>query len=207
MIRSFIAIELPPDVRAALSQLQAQLKRDLLRELGGRAGDARLQWVKPDAIHLTLKFLGDISEEQVSEIRRALSPAIERQSSFALTVGGVSVFPDLRAPRVLWIGVGEMPAMPGQSVQALAKMIDGVMATLNFAPESKPLRPHLTLARIKAGGREVGSALASLGVCSAVISAGTLEVREVALMKSDLQPSGAVYARLFSLPLAGSSNR
>jgi 2'-5' RNA ligase len=207
MIRSFIAIELPPNLRAALSRLQAQLKAELLRELGASAGEARLQWVKPDSIHLTLKFLGDFPEEQVSALRQALTPVMETQTSFALPVGGVGVFPDLRAPRVLWVGVGQASVNPEQSIQHLAKTIDRVMAALGCAPESKPFAPHLTLARIKTGGRDVGRALASLGICSSPTMVGTLEVCEVALIKSDLQPSGAVYSRLFSVPLAGSSNR
>lgn len=196
MIRAFVAVELTDELRSAIGLLQAQVKAELARELRRTAPDARLQWVRPESIHLTLKFLGDIVEGQVEEIGQALTTVVGSQPRFSLEVGGLGVFPDARAPRVLWVGLsGAGPVI------SLARSVDGALAELNFAPETRPFNPHLTLARIKEHGREVGKALAALGLLAAASPLGRLPVRTVALMRSELKPSGAVYSRLCEVSL------
>lgn len=193
MIRTFVAVELDDDLRKAVAKVQEQL----IGPLSHTAPGVRIQWVRPGSIHLTLKFLGDIDEARVEEIRAALVPAVKTQSRFAVDVGGLGVFPDLRAPRVIWIGLSSQ-------VDALMRLAAEVEAALNgvgFPPESRPLSPHLTLGRIKERSREVGKGLADSGLMAQSFRVGNLAVHAVCLMKSDLKPSGAVYTRLVQVPL------
>src|SRR5438094_9477981 len=96
-IRAFIAIELPPAVKALLTTIQEEL-----RETMGRTAGA-VKWVRPEGIHLTLQFLGDVSDRQVSEIEQAIERACADMSPFSLNLDKLGVFPNLRRPRVLWV--------------------------------------------------------------------------------------------------------
>jgi len=204
MIRAFVAVDLDADSRKVLARAQEQAKDRTMRELSRLAPEARVQWARPDSIHLTLKFLGQIADTQVEEIRRALSVTIQAQPRFSIEVGGFGVFPDLRAPRVLWVGVSGQR----EQVNALARLateVDSGLDTLGFPREARPFSPHLTLARIKERSREVGKALAESGLMAQTESLGILRVEAVALIRSDLKPSGAVYTRLWEVPLKASA--
>lgn len=194
MIRAFVAVELNQELRQAIGRVQAQTKERLMKRL---PTDARIQWVRPESIHLTLKFLGDIAERRVDEMRHALAATIGSASRFTVEVGGLGVFPDHRAPRVLWIGLADA----SHRLSRLAADIDSALTALGFAPEGKPFTPHLTLARIKEKSREVGQALTASGALTEGAQAGRLTVRSVALMRSELKPSGSVYTRLWEVPL------
>lgn len=202
MIRAFVAVELDAALRNGIARTQDHLKQSLTKAIPA----VRLQWVRPEAIHLTLKFLGSIEERRVSEIQETLRSALHGQPPFTVEVGGVGVFPDLRAPRVLWLGLSgqsgpENASLPQQDIRQLAATVDRALGTIGFPPEDRPFRPHLTLARIKERSREVGQALQDLGLLNPGSQVGRLELQTVSLMKSDLKPSGAVYTRLWELPL------
>lgn len=204
MIRAFVAVALDADARKALARAQEQARDRTMRELSGSAPGARIQWVRPDSIHLTLKFLGEIADTRVEEIRSALAPTIQAQARFSVEVGGFGVFPNLRAPRVLWVGVS------GQGDRAitlarLAADVDAGLDALGFPREAKPFSPHLTLARIKERSREVGKALAESGLMAQAERVGSLKVDAVALIRSELKPSGAVYTPLWEVPLKASA--
>lgn len=204
MIRTFVAVELEADLRQALGQLQEQVKDRLRAGLQRLAPDVRLQWVRPESMHLTLKFLGAIEESQVERIRETLSPVLESRAAFSVEVAGLGVFPDLRDPRVLWVGLRAAQAEPGQpdaleQLSRLARDVDVALGGLGFAQETRPYSPHLTLARIKERSREIGKVLAESELLSGTPSLGSLRVRSVSLMKSDLRPSGAVYTRLWEI--------
>ncbi|MGH7228178.1 MAG: RNA 2',3'-cyclic phosphodiesterase, partial [Nitrospiraceae bacterium] len=173
----------------------------LMKHLRHTAPDVRVQWVRPGSIHLTLKFLGDIDEARVEDIQAALLSAVRMQSRLAVEVGGLGVFPDLRAPRVLWIGLsGQVDAL-----MRVAAEVEAALTGVGFPPESRLLSPHLTLARIKERSREVGKGLADSGLMTQPFRIGSLAVHAVCLMKSDLKPSGAVYSRLVEVPLKPSN--
>jgi len=188
MIRTFIAVELDPTLKEAIAAVQETLKR----ELHGLAAGVRLQWVRVSAIHLTLKFLGNIEEGRVGDILHALEQAGRSHDPFIIDVKGFGVFPNLRAPHVLWMG------LTGQTDRLirLAGSLDAALMPLGFPVEPKSYTPHLTLARVKEQNRTIGNALADSGVMRDVTSRGTLPVRAVALMQSELTPSGSVYSRL-----------
>jgi len=197
MIRTFVAVELDEELRKALATAQGQVQEQLMKQVRHSAPGVRVQWVRPDSIHLTLKFLGDIDETLVQDIRAALLLAVQTQPRFAVEVGGLGVFPDLRAPRVLWTGLfGQVDAL-----MRLAAEVEAALTGVGFPPESRPLSPHLTLARIKERSREVGRGLADSGLMRQPVRVGSLAVHSVCLMKSDLKPSGAVYTRLCEVPL------
>jgi RNA 2',3'-cyclic 3'-phosphodiesterase len=198
MMRTFVAVELEGHLHQAISRLQDQMKDQLQRELKSLPPDVRLQWVRPGSLHLTLKFLGDVEESRVQEICDALTNVAGISSPFALDVKGLGVFPDIRAPRVLWVGIADRHGCHGQLEQLmrLVGTLDEVLGTLGFPRETKPFQPHLTLARIKERPREIGKLFVHNGLLQRPVSLGTLEVKGFSLMKSVLKPSGSIYTRL-----------
>src|SRR5690242_10374153 len=130
-MRAFIAIDLPESVRAALAEVQHAV-RDAAR-------DAR--WTRPEGTHLTLKFLGQISDAQVQVVVQALAK-VERFEPFPIEVKGFGFFPGEKRPRVFWAGL-EAPA----ALAELAARIERDLEKIGFAPENRPFAPHLTLAR------------------------------------------------------------
>jgi 2'-5' RNA ligase len=189
MIRAFVAVEPDASLRQALAKAQAELRAVLQRAVGRKT---RMQWVKPDSVHLTLKFLGDTPEERLADIRAALDRAAGGHARFSIEVEGLGVFPNLRAPRVLWVGL----AADSHALARLAADVESALAALGYPPEAKPFMPHLTLARIKDGARDLGRALAQERLLERAWMLGPLAVEAVSLMRSDLQPSGAVYTEL-----------
>ncbi|MBI5674500.1 MAG: RNA 2',3'-cyclic phosphodiesterase [Nitrospirae bacterium] len=183
-LRSFIAIELPEKVKSAISELQQELKK--------RKADIR--WVKPESIHLTLKFLGDTDEKILDRIVEAIKAACGGYGRFNLETKGVGVFPDMRAPRVLWLGISDNDSLTG-----LQKSIEDGLAKLGFSPEKRRFRPHLTIGRFKSSfGKE--------GLYDKIeelkdISLGLIEVQSIFLIKSELNPSGAKYTKIAGIDL------
>lgn len=183
-IRTFIAIELDAALRAALAELQSELKRAPLARLG--------RWVDPNGIHLTLKFLGNVPANRLPELRQALHRAAREVEPFELTLAGLGCFSP-KQPRVIWVGVQD----PSGALGRLQCAVERETGIIGFPAEDRPFSPHLTLARVRdqANGRE----RADLGAWVKARQVGqlaTMRVAEVALMRSDLRPSGAVYTRL-----------
>ena len=188
-IRSFIAIELSDEVKTGLSKIQAELKSH---------GYTFLKWVMPEGIHLTLKFLGDVSAQKVTEITKVIEQAGQEAHTFRLTVGGLGAFPNLRRPRVLWVGVGGEI----EKLVMLQQRIDHCLEPLGFFPEARPFAPHLTLARLREGTaadklREFGDMVAR----KPETGDHEMTVTSVRLMRSQLFPSGAVYSCLTKVAL------
>jgi 2'-5' RNA ligase len=191
-LRLFVAIELPGEVREALSRLQHELQRH---------GLEKLRWVRPEGIHLTLKFLGATAADRVPEIEEALARAATAVKPDQVTLGGLGMFGNRRSPRVLWIGVQSVPG-----VFDLYTRIEDELSTQGFPAEQRPFSPHLTLARVRPEfALEVRPAMvAAIDAVSA--PHGIIPVREVSLMRSTLRPSGAIYDPLAAFPLGGGSD-
>lgn len=187
-IRTFIAIELAAPILEKLGDLQSRMQRDLPPTL--------LRWVRPEGIHLTLVFLGDIQAEQVDPIAEALAEACAGHAPFTVSVTGMGCFPNVRRPRVVWIGVEELSG----ALVHLQHDIDRALVPLGFRPEARAFSPHLTLGRVKEGGRQALEALGAY-VERAKVHIGEMEVKAVHLIRSDLRPSGAVYTELAIVPL------
>jgi 2'-5' RNA ligase len=187
-MRAFIAIELTPPILGKLGDLQSRMQRDLPPKL--------LRWVRPEGIHLTLVFLGEIPVEQVDQIGEALHQACAGHAPFAVSIAGMGCFPNARRPRVVWVGVEE----PSGTLARLHREIEGALEPLGFRPEARQFSPHLTLGRVKGGGRQAIEALGAY-VARAGARVGEMRVEAVHLMQSDLQPGGAVYTALAVVPL------
>jgi 2'-5' RNA ligase len=187
-IRSFIAIELPTELKQALSRLENHLKS---------GNQPWVKWVKPDSIHLTLKFLGNIAAATIAAITRAIEESARGIKPFRLTVKDLGVFPNLKRVQVAWVGIsGEI-----DELSRLQKHLESNLTPLGFTPESRPFTPHLTLARLS----ERASADERQGfgklIASTKFAAGDIEVKDISLMKSQLTRAGAIYTRISQVKL------
>jgi len=189
-IRSFIAIELPDELKQELSQLQAKLKSGV---------PSLVKWVDPYGIHLTLKFLGNIALNRTGEITRVIEEAAKGTAPFHLKVKQLGVFPNLRRVQVVWVGIsGEVDKL-GQ----LQQRIESGLARLGFTPESRPFTPHLTLARVRdQASPDEQQRLGQLIASTSFESAHSIEVDAINLMKSQLTREGAIYSRISSVGLS-----
>lgn len=181
-LRVFLAAELSLDLCRKVGELQHQLQNFL----------PHVNWVRPESIHLTLKFLGNVDTGMVEQVLTALEPIRKSQSPFTLEIQGLGVFPHLRRPRILWIGcTGDIPALLN-----LVSGIEGLLNPLGFPPEEKPYYPHLTLARIKHDNSQVGGVLAHSGLLEQPQNFGTLRVDRITFFRSDVSQFGAEYTAL-----------
>lgn len=186
LIRAFVAVELPLDITANLARAQERLKP---------AGDGFVKWVRPEGIHLTLKFLGNVAAPKIDEIGLALGEVASRVAPFVLHIERPGVFPNWRQPRVAWVGLGGEV----DRLLELQRQVDQALANLGFPPEARPFSPHLTLGRLKEGTssgqrQQFGESVAQMEVEALV----RFSVQAISLMRSQLNPAGAIYSRLAS---------
>ena len=170
-LRLFFAIPLPAETKAAVADVQ--------RRLGPQV--SRASWVRPDAMHLTLRFLGDTSPGFVQPLVQALSRAVAEQEEFSVTLMGGGCFPSPRRPRVLWLGLRD-----AGRTSALAEALERELVCIGVAPAVRPYRPHLTLCRL----RDRRSAAAPREL-SALGEVTRFQVHQVLLFQSELHASGA----------------
>jgi len=189
LVRAFIAVEIPPEIHQAIEKQTASIRTTLNKSL--------VRWVPTGNIHLTLKFLGDVSATNLEMLAQMLNAEVEQHRVFEMGFGGLGAFPNPKRPRVIWIGI-QAPA----GLEALQHGIEAAAATLGYPPEKRPFSPHLTIGRVKqkvssSGIQKIRSVLEE----TQVGSLGSAMVTAVHLFKSDLKPTGAVYTKLFSAPL------
>ena len=188
-IRTFVAIEMPEVAKALLSGVIKRLQ------------DANLNGVRisrPEGVHLTLKFLGDISRPQLEPIESALNAALEQHGVFRLALGEPGVFPNASRPRVLWVGVNGNTV----ALESLASSAENALEPLGFPRDKRGFNPHLTVARVRdgtsVGDRQRAEEVLRSGAEGSVIE---FDVNAVSLMRSTLHPTGAIYDCLVSFPL------
>ena len=188
-LRLFVAIELPGDVLRELNDIQHGMQRDPTL--------ARLRWVRPEGIHLTLKFLGETPAGKQAAIEQAIARGVAGIAPFNLHLGRLGTFGGRTSPRVVWVDLeGDAEAL-----QRLQGAVERELAAVGFPSESRGFSPHLTLARIPPEqAREVAGPLAR-AIEDARPQGTKMRVETVSLMMSDLRPNGAVYTRLFDAPL------
>jgi 2'-5' RNA ligase len=188
-IRTFIAIELPEELKSAIHRLQNNFKS---------AGYTRIKWVAPESIHLTLKFLGNISTGKIDVIKEVLKTAGHGIAPFQLSTDELGTFPNLRQPRVLWLGLtGDL-----ESLLSLQQRVDKALVDIGFAKEDRPFAPHITIARI----RESTTREERMGFGKAIENTGfpkkyTFDISSFNFMRSQLLPTGAVYSCLEQITL------
>ena len=181
-MRAFIAIDLPGPLHTALANTQQAF----------RSACPGARWTHPEGIHLTLKFLGEISDPQMKHVVEALTP-IATFEAFHVEVKGFGFFPDAGRPRVFWVGVEAPPALA-----ELAARVDGALEKVGFLREPRAYTPHLTLARFPAP-RAQPALEAALARYKAP-AVGGFEASEFYLFESKLSPQGAQYRKVMRFP-------
>jgi RNA 2',3'-cyclic 3'-phosphodiesterase len=179
-IRAFIAIELPSEVKTFLGDMTSFLKK-----LGGD-----VKWVRPDGIHLTLKFLGNIPTDLIEEIERAAKPVFSAHPVIGVGIKGLGAFPTLKRPRVIWAGCQDSK----DRLPPLVAQIEDVLQPLGFAKEKRVFNPHLTLGRVRSNDR-IADLVAAVKEKTDVTGPSFVADHAV-LFESVLSPSGAQYSEI-----------
>lgn len=189
MIRAFIAVDIPDDVRDAIGEAQARLKR-------AHTG-VKVSWAKIENAHITLQFLGYVGKETVPKISGALDGVAGQHGPFDLQVAGAGAFPDEQRPRVLWVGCRDEAG----KLKVLAGGVQRAMEPLGFQPEHREFSAHLTLGRIKFPKPDVALTRALESIKDGAF--GTVRVEAIHLFESQLHPDGSIYTKLSSHKLGG----
>jgi 2'-5' RNA ligase len=182
-IRSFIAVDLSASVRAALQRL-----RDEFAQLR-----CEVRWVRVEGVHVTLKFLGWVEPPRLEQVRATLAAAVAGQLALQVRARGLGAFPNLRRPRVLWVG------LEGEGLAELATCVEEAMSRLDFEPERRGFTPHVTLGRVN--GMQGWSRVEELFKAHLSDDFGECIVDAVTMYRSTLHPDGAVYTPLWTIPL------
>jgi 2'-5' RNA ligase len=190
VIRAFIAIDLSTEIYRRLDQVSGELRDQL--------SGTSIRWVPVKNIHLTLKFLGDVSLTNLEVLKKLLRSEAASHPQFEFSVGKLGAYPTIHRPRVVWVGVEAPPEL-----SALQHRIEIETARVGYAREERAFSPHLTLGRVGRNAtsqdlHKIGEVLSS----SPVGFLGTVRVAAVHLYRSDLQPGGAIYSALYSAPLS-----
>ncbi|MCL4270932.1 MAG: RNA 2',3'-cyclic phosphodiesterase [Anaerolineales bacterium] len=193
-IRVFIAVDLPPAIQESVEKQTASLRRKL--------GDDLIRWVPAKNMHLTLKFIGNIAASHLDFLKQMLIQSVNSQRQFDLQIGGIGSFPNLKRPRVLWVGI-HAPA----DLTSLQKNVEAGAVRLGYEKEERGFSPHLTLGRVRqnvsaADLQRIRSALEN----TQIGRIGTATIEAVHLYKSDLHTDGSIYTKLLSVPL-GNTDR
>lgn len=188
MTRTFVAVEVSDGVRSQTVELIRRLCR---------ASEAKVSWVAPANMHMTLKFLGDQSDEDVAAICQAVREGAASVEPFEFYCRGAGAFPDAQRPRTLWLGVTEGL----DCFRSLHAAIDAALAKRRFPKDRQQFRPHLTIGRVRSAGPQVRSLSEALRACED-FDAGPTTVDEVTVFASELSPAGPTYEVLAQAPLA-----
>ncbi len=188
-MRCFVALDLPDGVRGALEAMQARLR--------AAAPRADVRWVAPGSLHLTLKFLGTVTEERSEAVHGVLEALARTTPPIDASCAGLGVFPGPRRPRVVWAGIADGL----RDLGLLAVALERALEPLGFAPEHRPFRGHVTLGRIRAP-RAVERLVAALNAAAGA-EFGRWTALDVVLYRSHLRSTGSIYEPLARLPLAG----
>ena len=188
LLRAFIAVEIPLEIRQAVCNATSNLRK---------GSGALVRWVPTENMHLTLKFLGDISPSSVEMLTQMIRAEADLFDCFQIHLNGLASFPNLKRPRLIYIGI-QAPA----ALETLHRGIESASRRLGYESEERGFSPHLTIGRVKQNvtGTEQQTIRRALEDTK-IDSLGTARVDSLYLYKSDLKPTGSIYTRLFSAPL------
>ncbi|HNN14452.1 MAG TPA: RNA 2',3'-cyclic phosphodiesterase [Anaerolineales bacterium] len=188
-IRAFIAVDLPPIIQDSLEKQTAHLRQTL--------GNGLVRWVPPRNLHLTLRFIGDIPPTHLDFFKQMLTKTADSHRPFDLQIGGIGSFPNLKRPRVLWVGL-HAP----EDLSSLQRQIETGTVQLGFEKEDKPFSPHLTIGRVRQTTTPADIAKIRTALEETQLGRiGTARIDSVHLYQSELHSEGSVYKKLFSAPL------
>ena len=188
-MRTFVAIDLPSEVRRSIARLM-----DLLRPAG-----TEVRWARPEGLHLTLKFIGELPEKKLPEAKDRLA-SIRVPAPLSFAVRGAGYFPNERAPRVIWLGLDAGPDLP-----ELAAQIETALLPLGIPKEKRPFAAHLTLGRLKVPARI--PALQEILRKQEPLEFGAFVAEEFHLYESQLSPGGSVYRKIARFAFVANSAR
>ncbi len=189
IIRAFIAIDLSAEIQTRLDEV--------LQNYRSQLPNIPIRWVPATNIHLTLKFLGDVSLSNLSLLTEMIQKEVSGHHQFDISVGGSGAFPNIRQPRIVWVGV-EAPA----ELSAIQNGIEITTARLGYSREERAFSPHLTLGRVSRNASSQDVKTISKAVETTRVGfLGATCVEKVHLYRSDLHPTGAVYTQIFSSSL------
>ena len=188
-IRTFIAIELPEKIIYTIGKVQEKIK----------SYGFKIRWVSPENIHLTLKFLGNIKKADMEKVAKAISESVTGYHSISLSVKGIGVFPGIKRPRVLWLGISKQLDL----LTELQKTLDETLETMGFPKEKRPFKGHLTLGRIKdkIDPKRLHDVLKEF----TKFESEHFFADRIILYESELKPKGAVYTKLIEAHLMDST--
>ena len=184
MIRTFIAIKLPTEVKQVARQIQNQLGESI----------EGIKWVKHENLHLSVKFLGNVEENRINDIATAVKNAVKESSVMNLKTGHLGVFPNEKSPRILWLGLeGDVP-----DFIRMSKNCESELAKLGYEIDARENKPHITIGRIRSTKKQKGviNILKDIPIESILFRVDALK-----LMRSELNRNGAVYTNLQSVKL------
>ena len=189
LLRAFIAAELPPYLQDAIDTATAGVRSTLGADL--------VRWVPAHNVHLTLKFLGDVSPASVDLIKHMLETEAGKHATFDATIEGFGCYPNARRPRIFWVGLEAPP-----SLASLHHDLSAAAARLGYPAEDRDFSPHLTIGRVRqnATATELQKIRAEVERLQ-LGELGTTRVDSIHLFKSDLLPTGSVYTKLFTAQL------
>jgi 2'-5' RNA ligase len=193
LLRAFIAVEIPVQLRQAICAAILPLQQGL---------GTSVRWVPMENMHLTLKFLGDVSPANLEMLSQMLRAEAGLFQCFDLHLGGLGCFPNAKRPRVLFIGIQAPPVL-----EALQRGIESASRRLGYESEERGFSPHLTIGRVQHAARAAAAEQQAIRRAveeTRIDSLGTARVDSVHLYKSDLRPTGSVYTRLYSAKLRNS---
>lgn len=189
MIRAFVGVRIDPETTQKISEEQSKLQRKL----------TGLRWVPRENLHFTLKFLGPVPENKIAPITSALQQPIRAVPRFSIIARGIGVFPDIRRPRVLWVG------LESKTLATLATEVERALEPLGFAREKRAFQPHLTIGRWRGFGSSP-TQITKATESWKEYGFGSFWVEEAILFQSVLKPQGAVYSALEVFPLSRQPN-
>ncbi len=184
-MRTFIALEISEEMKGILGQIESHLKYS----------GADVKWVKPEIIHLTLKFLGEIDDVKAVEVMAALDTVAKAAKQFEITLKDIGAFPKIEHPRVVWVGLGKGAA----EAIALAAAIDNALSKIGFAKEERPFSPHATIGRVRSllNKDKLKEKVASAATKFALSAVAPYQISSVILFQSTLTPQGPIYTKIY----------
>jgi 2'-5' RNA ligase len=189
MQRVFIGVDISVEARTAAAKYTEMLR--------GEFPNLKVGWERPEKLHLTLKFLGNLDDAQLGDLTTAVAAAAASVKAMRLELAGTGVFPNPRNPRILWLGIRD----PRSAISKLADVVELECERLGFPRDSRPFRPHLTVGRVKEpnSGKQLSKVHIERGFGPILFA-----VKELAIYKSELRPTGSVYSKLAAFPLGNS---
>jgi 2'-5' RNA ligase len=187
-VRLFVACEVPDDVKDAIGEVIATLR--------SRSGTA-VRWIRPEGVHVTLKFLGEVSVRQLPAIKLAIQEAVVGHSPFELEFSNIGTFGGREGLRIMWVGI----AGDVLRLEALVRAVNAALAVVGFEPERRPFRPHLTLGRVRDEIPTRQRAEIEVAVGKMAVPPSAWRTAQVSLMRSRLTTAGASYEVLATFPL------